>query len=74
MRTNSVLWIVALVLTLAAAVYQRVTGPSYPVRGTVTGHGSVKARYQNRRLLITGTVSFSAGGYSMEVDDFQMEF
>jgi len=36
MRKNSTLWVMALVLTLASAVYQRVTGPSYPVRGTVT--------------------------------------
>ena len=36
MRKNSTLWAIALVLTLASAVYQRVTGPSYPVRGTVT--------------------------------------
>ena len=36
MRKNSTLWAIALVLTLASAVYQRVTGPSYPARGTVT--------------------------------------
>ena len=33
------LWTVALAVTLVAAVYQRVTGPSYPVRGTVTLDG-----------------------------------
>jgi hypothetical protein len=33
-------WTLAVVLTLAAAYYQRVTGPSYPLRGkaTVGGH------------------------------------
>jgi hypothetical protein len=36
MRRSSTLWIVAFVLTLVAAVYQRMTGPSYPVRGSVT--------------------------------------
>ena len=36
MSRTSMLWTVALVVTLVAAVYQRVTGPSYPVRGTVT--------------------------------------
>ncbi len=40
MQKNSTLWAVALVLTLASAVYQRVTGPTYPVRGTVTLGGA----------------------------------
>lgn len=30
------LWILALAITLAMAVYQRTTGPTYPVDGTVT--------------------------------------
>lgn len=30
-----VLWIVAIVFTLAIAVYQRMTGPTYPQRGTI---------------------------------------
>lgn len=30
-----VLWVLATLLTLSAAVYQRLTGPTYPVRGTV---------------------------------------
>lgn len=39
------LWIIALALTLAAAVYQRVTGPTYPVRGSVSLDGErIKAR------------------------------
>jgi hypothetical protein len=29
------LWVLALLITAATAVYQRVTGPTYPVRGTV---------------------------------------
>jgi len=36
MNKNRMLWTIALVVTLVAAVYQRVTGPSYPARGTVT--------------------------------------
>lgn len=32
---NAGLWIAALILTLASAVYQRMTGPSYPVSGRV---------------------------------------
>jgi hypothetical protein len=29
-------WILALIITLAAATYQRMTGPSYPAKGAVT--------------------------------------
>lgn len=32
-------WVLALVLTLAMARYQRKTGPTYPVDGTVTVAG-----------------------------------
>jgi len=35
MRSTRLLWAFALVITLASAVYQRVTGPTYPVRGHV---------------------------------------
>lgn len=35
-RTGTVLWVSAVVLMLASAVYQRRTGPTYPVRGEVT--------------------------------------
>lgn len=35
MRRTTTLWILALLLTVASAVYQRMTGPSYPVRGKV---------------------------------------
>lgn len=33
------LWILALVITLSSAVYQRVTGPTYPYRGKVSFSG-----------------------------------
>jgi hypothetical protein len=36
MRKPSTLWILALLLTLVSAVYQRMTGPTYPVSGSVT--------------------------------------
>jgi hypothetical protein len=32
MRRSALLWTLAIVLTMAAAVYQRMTGPTYPVR------------------------------------------
>jgi hypothetical protein len=33
MRKSWVLWLLAVVLTLASAVYQRLTGPTHPLRG-----------------------------------------
>ena len=30
------LWVAAVVITLASAVYQRMSGPTYPIRGSVT--------------------------------------
>jgi hypothetical protein len=35
MRRSTYLWIVALAVTLVSAAYQRMSGPTYPVRGTV---------------------------------------
>jgi len=32
-RKNFILWIIAIVLTLSLVVYQRATGPTYPVKG-----------------------------------------
>ncbi|HEY3295211.1 MAG TPA: hypothetical protein VGL38_07220 [bacterium] len=43
LKTSVWLWIVATIITLAAAIYQRGTGPTYPVRGRVTvGSSSIK--------------------------------
>ena len=36
MRNRRWLWAAAVVITLASAVYQRMSGPTYPVRGSVT--------------------------------------
>lgn len=36
---NIVLWIIAIVLTVGLVIYQRSTGPSYPVRGIVSIDG-----------------------------------
>jgi hypothetical protein len=33
-------WIIALIITLAAASYQRITGPTFPARGTVVLSGA----------------------------------
>ncbi len=35
MKRSSLLWIAALLITLVSAVYQRLTGPTYPVKGRV---------------------------------------
>jgi hypothetical protein len=36
MRNRRWIWVVAVVVTLGSAVFQRMTGPTYPVRGHVT--------------------------------------
>ncbi len=33
---NSLFWIISIVLTIAFASYQRMTGPTYPIKGTAT--------------------------------------
>jgi hypothetical protein len=40
MKRSITLWILAVVVTLGAAVYQRTTGPSYPIRGSVELNGA----------------------------------
>ena len=41
MKKNYVRWILALLITLSAAAYQRLTGPTYPVRGDIEIDGKV---------------------------------
>jgi hypothetical protein len=36
MKNRRLLWVLAIVVTLASAVYQRMSGPTYPARGHVT--------------------------------------
>ena len=38
---NVVLWLVAVVLTVSLVIYQRATGPTYPVRGKVEINGEI---------------------------------
>ncbi len=38
-KPSIILWVVALLLTVASAVFQRVTGPTYPLHGSVTLDG-----------------------------------
>jgi hypothetical protein len=45
MRISRLLWVLALAVTLASAVYQRMTGPTYPARGhVVLGGNDVRYR------------------------------
>jgi hypothetical protein len=48
MSTSRALWALAILLTLASAVYQRMTGPTYPVRGHVV-IGGEEVRYRLQR-------------------------
>ena len=41
LKSNSVRWILAVVITLTCAVYQRVTGPTYPISGELNFENSV---------------------------------
>ncbi len=45
MKQSAWLWILAVVITLGSALYQRLTGPSYPVSGSVPLHGQ-SVRYK----------------------------
>ena len=60
----SVVWTLALAVTLASAVWQRRTGPSYPARGAVT-LGGERIEYRLARSHVTGSdqpVRVAAGG------------
>ncbi len=52
MKRGAVLWVVAFIITLASAIYQRVTGPTYPSRGTVA-IGSALVEYKLPRSFET---------------------
>jgi hypothetical protein len=45
MSKSSILWLIASLITVGSAVYQRVTGPTYPVDGTVNFAGQ-EIRYE----------------------------
>lgn len=36
-----IIWTIAIIITLVSAIYQRRTGPSYPVSGTIQLHGTL---------------------------------
>lgn len=54
MRRPAVQWIVAVLLTLLSAVWQRMTGPTYPVRGSLNLSGTEIALRLERSHSISG--------------------
>jgi hypothetical protein len=48
MRNRAWIWALAVVVTLGSAVYQRMTGPTYPIRGKVTLGGQAVGLRLNR--------------------------
>lgn len=42
---SAILWIAAIIITIASAAYQRMTGPTYPVEGTESV-GNMKINYE----------------------------
>lgn len=52
---KTLLWILSLLITLSFAIYQRKTGPTYPVKGTaVSSDGKFKVNYKLLRSCTTG--------------------
>lgn len=58
MRKSWVLWLLAVVITLSSALFQRATGPSYPVRGA-TKVGGVAVKYSLIRTHASGDAEVS---------------
>ncbi len=58
MRRSWVLWLLAVVITLASAIYQRATGPSYPARGAAKV-GGVDVKYKLIRTHGSGDAEVS---------------
>lgn len=50
---RAILWILAFIITLSTAVYQRMTGPTYPIRGKVELNGR-EITYELPRTYETG--------------------
>ncbi len=55
-RYSSLLWMLAFLITVSSAVYQRMTGPTYPVKGTV----SLGDTQVNFKLLRSETIEQNA--------------
>ncbi|MBI2417077.1 MAG: hypothetical protein HYV28_04115, partial [Ignavibacteriales bacterium] len=53
-RRSVFIWVIAILVTLGSAYYQRATGPSYPVKGELTLEGTV-IQYKLERSHVTGS-------------------
>ncbi len=53
-KRKGLMWFLAIVITLASAVYQRMTGPTYPVKGRMNIEGAV-VKYKFLRSENVGT-------------------
>ncbi len=58
MKRSWVLWLLAVVITLSSAIYQRATGPSYPARGS-NKVGGVDVKYRLIRTHASGDAEVS---------------
>jgi hypothetical protein len=56
---TTLIWILAIVITLVSAVYQRITGPSYPVSGSVDVSGETISYQLLRSHDTTGDAAFA---------------
>lgn len=61
---SAILWVAAIVITLASATYQRMTGPTYPISGT-EAIGNMTINYE----FLTSHATSSDAGMSIIVPD-----
>ncbi|HNW60623.1 MAG TPA: hypothetical protein PKI62_13165 [bacterium] len=66
MKRSALLWILAVLITLISAVYQRLTGPTHPMRSTITLDGRTTTCKLPRAHIIgeSAVVSIPAGSGS----------
>src|SRR5512139_1368502 len=57
MRNSRILWVLAIVVTVASAIYQRMTGPTYPLKGhVVLGGNDINYRLARSQETVSGQV------------------
>ncbi len=64
------LWVAAVIITIAAVIYQRTTGPTYPFKGSVTAQGKVYKYKLLRTHETTGGAVISLP--KIDTDDFSV--
>ncbi len=82
MKKTILFWILAFIITITSAVYQRVTGPTYPLSGTIQFEGqNIKYKLERSHstssdygiTINTGDKSISGVLYWKKLDDHQYE-